>query len=86
MAKKDDKAPSFEAQLEELQRIVDRLESGEVELEPSLELFEQGVALYKQLKARLTAAEARVEKLVFELDGAARRTGADDGDGGDDEP
>ncbi len=83
MAKKDDKAPSFEAQLEELQRIVDRLESGEVELEPSLELFEKGVALYKQLKARLTDAEARVEKLVFELDGAAKRVAVDEEEDGD---
>ena len=84
MAKRDEKSASFEKQLAELQAIVDRLESGEVELEPSLALFERGVALYKQLKGRLQEAETRVEKLIYELEGSARAVNADedaDGDG-----
>ena len=75
MAKKEDKSASFEAQLKELEEIIDRLESGAVELEPSLALFERGVALYKELKGRMQKAEARVEKLIYELDGASRRVG-----------
>ena len=78
MVKRDEKSASFEKQLAELQTIVDRLESGEVELEPSLALFERGVVLYKQLKGRLQEAETRVEKLIYELEGAARTTNADD--------
>lgn len=89
MAKRDEKSASFEKQLAELQAIVDRLESGEVELEPSLALFERGVALYKQLKGRLQEAETRVEKLIYELEGSARAVSADadaddDGDGEND--
>ena len=78
MAKKDDKSPGFEQQLEALQKIVDQLESGEVGLEPSLELFERGVGLYKQLRERLESAEARVEKLVYDLEGTARRLPVDE--------
>ncbi len=84
MAKRDEKSASFEKQLAELQAIVDRLESGEVELEPSLALFERGVALYKQLKGRLQEAETRVEKLIYELEGTARAVSADDDDASDD--
>lgn len=85
MAKKDDKTPGFEQQLEALQKIVDQLESGEVGLEPSLELFERGVGLYKQLRERLESAEARVEKLVYDLEGSARRLPVDEpADGADD--
>lgn len=84
MAKRDEKSASFEKQLAELQAIVDRLESGEVELEPSLALFERGVALYKQLKGRLQEAETRVEKLIYELEGSVRVVNADeDADGAD---
>ena len=78
MAKRDEKSASFEKQLAELQAIVDRLESGEVELEPSLALFERGVALYKQLKGRLQEAETRVEKLIYELEGSARTVAGDE--------
>ncbi len=80
MVKKAESSPSFEKQLEALQAIVDRLESGQVELEPSLALFEQGVGLYQELKGRLEKAEARVEKLIFALDGSARRVKLEGGD------
>ena len=80
MAKKSDSSPSFEKQLEQLQAIVDRLESGQVELEPSLALFEEGVGLYQELKGRLEKAETRVEKLILALDGSARRVRLEGGD------
>jgi len=54
----------FEAALERLEDLVDRLEDGELELEESLEVFEQGVALSKQCATKLEAAEQRVEQLV----------------------
>ena len=60
----EDEALSFEVAIERLESLVDRLEGGELELEESLGLFEQGVALSKQCSAKLEAAERRVEQLV----------------------
>ena len=54
----------FEASLERLTDIVDRLENGELGLEESLALFEEGVRLARQAQERLDAAEKRVEELI----------------------
>ncbi len=59
-----DETLSFETALERLEGLVDRLEDGELELEESLEVFEQGVGLSKQCATKLEAAERRVEQLV----------------------
>lgn len=55
---------SFEASLERLHRIVERLESGELDLEDSLSLFEEGVRLSRASQARLNSAEKRIEELL----------------------
>jgi len=55
---------SFEAAIGRLESLVDRLEGGELALEESLGLFEEGVALSKQCTNKLEAAERRVEQLV----------------------
>jgi exodeoxyribonuclease VII small subunit len=55
---------SFETAIERLEGLVDRLEQGDLELEESLGIFEQGVALSKQCTTKLEAAERRVEQLV----------------------
>lgn len=57
-------APSFEASAERLQAIVDQLEGGELALEESLKLFEEGVRVARDAQARLDAAEKRVEELL----------------------
>jgi exodeoxyribonuclease VII small subunit len=57
---------SFESGLERLENLVDRLEQGELELEESLGVFEEGVALTKQCAGKLEAAEKRIEVLVRE--------------------
>jgi len=57
-------APSFEATLRRLGEIVERLEGGELPLEDSLRLFEEGVRLTRSAQARLDAAEKRVEELL----------------------
>jgi exodeoxyribonuclease VII small subunit len=54
----------FEGQLEEIETIVERLESGEVELEEALALFERGVARLRQAGQLLERAEGRVEELI----------------------
>lgn len=56
--------PNFEASLGRLGEIVEQLESGELALERSLELFEEGVRLARASQARLEQAERRVEELL----------------------
>jgi exodeoxyribonuclease VII small subunit len=61
---------SFEAALAELERIVSRLEQGEVDLEDSIALYERGTALKAHCEQKLKGAEARLEKIVLGPDGA----------------
>jgi exodeoxyribonuclease VII small subunit len=55
---------TFEQGLESLDKIVDKLESGDLELVESLELFEQGVLLSQNCRKQLEAAETKVETLI----------------------
>ncbi len=55
---------SFEASIKRLTEIVQTLERGELALEESLRLFEEGVKLSRVSQARLDAAEKRVEQLL----------------------
>jgi len=65
MAKKaDGAAPSFEEGLKELEAIVKELESGDLPLEKSLELFEKGVKLSEACRKQLQEAETKVEILL----------------------
>ncbi len=93
MTRKSDKKKEerFEAALARLEGLVRKLEEGDLDLEESLSLFEQGVALSRQLNERLTQAEERVEILLRQPDGRLEPKpmpgAADDepdGEGGDD--
>ncbi|AFL88975.1 Exodeoxyribonuclease VII small subunit [Terriglobus roseus DSM 18391] len=55
---------TFEEQLKTLETVVERLEKGDLALEESLALFEQGVKLSDACKKELEAAEGRVEVLL----------------------
>jgi exodeoxyribonuclease VII small subunit len=57
-------ALGFEEALKRLTAIVERLESGELSLEQSLALFEEGTRLSRTSQAQLDAAEKRVEELL----------------------
>lgn len=57
-------APDFEASLEQLQRIVKNLESGEMSLEDSLKNFEEGVRLTRACQEYLSKAEQRIQVLT----------------------
>jgi exodeoxyribonuclease VII small subunit len=57
-------ALGFEDALKRLTAIVERLESGELSLEQSLSLFEEGTRLSRTSQAQLDAAEKRVEELL----------------------
>ena len=61
---------SFETSLAELEEIVARLESGDLALEASLELFEKGIKLSRECRKRLSSAERRIEVLIKEADGS----------------
>lgn len=65
------KPKNFESSLEELERIVRELEQGELTLEKSLELFEQGVKLSRECQERLNQAERRIEILMRDNQGRA---------------
>ena len=57
-------ALGFEEALKRLTTIVERLESGDLSLEQSLSLFEEGTRLSRSSQAQLDAAEKRVEELL----------------------
>ena len=67
--------PAFEAAIKRLTEIVQLLERGDLPLEESLRLFEEGVKLSRISQARLDAAEKRVEQLLS-VDDRGRATTA----------
>lgn len=54
----------FEKKLNRLEEIVQKMEKGELALDESLKLFEEGVKLSRECHSQLTTAEAQVKKLV----------------------
>jgi exodeoxyribonuclease VII small subunit len=64
-----EKQKTFEASLQELERIVRNLENGDLSLEESLKLFEDGVKISRQCQERLNQAERRIEILMKDTDG-----------------
>lgn len=59
----------FAATVEQLETIVERLESGELSLEDALTAFEQGVRLTRDAQQRLDSAELKVRALSEDSDG-----------------
>jgi len=57
-------ATTFEHATSRLGKIVDELERGDLPLEKSLELFEEGVRLARLAEERIASAEKRVEELL----------------------
>jgi exodeoxyribonuclease VII small subunit len=62
-------APTFEAALARLEEIVQRLEKGELPLEESLRLYEEGIALSRHCHAKLEEAEGKIELLMKDARG-----------------
>lgn len=62
-------AKTFEESITELEEIVNKLEGGNVTLDESLELFEQGIKLSKGCQKMLDAAEKKVSILMTNEDG-----------------
>jgi exodeoxyribonuclease VII small subunit len=63
---------SFEEQLAALEVVVERLERGELTLDESVRLFEDGVRLSNACKKQLEDAEGRIQVLVEDGSGAVR--------------
>ncbi|NUS39978.1 MAG: exodeoxyribonuclease VII small subunit [Lysobacter sp.] len=67
MARNPDPQPSpvadFEASLDELEQLVEKMEHGDMSLEESLAAYERGVGLYRKCQGALEQAELRVRLL-----------------------
>jgi len=65
---------NFENAIERLEQVINKLESGELGLDESIKVFEEGVELSKKCHKKLKEAEAKVKQLIktengeFELD------------------
>ena len=87
MAQKIAANKKFETALEELEVVVEQLETGELALEDSLEAFEKGVGLVKSCSQKLDEVEKKVELLVKDKEGKLQLKALDrpagDGEGDD---
>ena len=63
---------NFEDSLKKLETIVAQLEQGDLALEDSLKLFEEGVGLSTACKRELDAAEGKVQMLLKQRDGSQK--------------
>ena len=61
--------PSFEQALQQLEQIVQKLEKGELPLEDSLKLYEDGIRLSRLCHGKLEEAEGRIEVLLKDARG-----------------
>jgi exodeoxyribonuclease VII small subunit len=64
MANEDSGAYPFEASLERLEALVNRMESGNLTLEDSLSTFEEGIRLTRECQLALGRAEEKVRMLI----------------------
>jgi exodeoxyribonuclease VII small subunit len=87
MARKDATNKKFETALEDLEQVVEQLDSGELSLEDSLAAFEKGVGLVKFCNEKLNEVEKKVELLVKDKEGKLQLKAFDDSleDGNDED-
>ena len=79
--KNNEQSRTYEASLEALEQIVRELEQGDLPLEKSLELFEQGIRLSRECQDRLSQAERRIEILLKDNHGRTVVTPFEDAEG-----
>ena len=63
---KKDKELTFEENLKKLEDIVDKLESGEIDLEKSVELYEKGIILKNNCEEKLKKVEMQIKKIKLQ--------------------
>jgi exodeoxyribonuclease VII small subunit len=69
--------PNFEEQLTALESVVERLERGDISLEESVKLFEEGLKLSNACKKELEEAEGKIEILVKQSNGEMKAVDMD---------
>ena len=55
---------NFETSLQKLEKIIEKLEGGDISLEDSVKSFEEGIGLVKECQKQLSQAELKVKKLL----------------------
>ena len=65
---KKDKELTFEENLKKLEEIVDQLESGEIDLEKSAELYEKGMSFKNNCEKKLKRVELQIKKIKLDND------------------
>ncbi len=78
--KEDLSTLNFEDALKRLEEIVRKLESGDVPLDQSIELYSEGEKLRGLCQQRLEAAQAKIEKITLDRDGKPQSTAPFDAD------
>ena len=59
---------NFEVSLQKLEKIIEKLEDGDISLEESVKSFEEGIGLVKECQKQLSQAELKVKKLLDNSD------------------
>jgi len=59
----------FEKAIQRLEKIVDDLEKGEMDIDKSLKIFEEGIKMSRVCSKKLNEAEAKIEKLTKDQKG-----------------
>jgi exodeoxyribonuclease VII small subunit len=71
MTEQSEELPDFEKALEELEALVEQLESGDLNLEQSLSQFQRGIELTRHCQGVLAQAQQTVEQLIDPEDEAS---------------
>lgn len=72
------KSVKFEVALKKLEDIVNKLEDGDMELEKSIDLFQEGIDMAKVCQKKLDESEKKIEKLVKDKAGVLSTEPMDD--------
>lgn len=83
MARKEQSDKKFDTALEDLEQVVEQLESGDLALEDSLAAFEKGVGLVKFCNQKLNEVEKKVELLIKDKEGKLQLKAFEDSSEGD---
>ncbi|MGI6703371.1 MAG: exodeoxyribonuclease VII small subunit [Clostridia bacterium] len=65
---------SFEEAMDRMEEIIALLEDGELAIDKSLEVFEEGIRLYRYLTQKLERVEGRVKLIMEDKDGAVDKS------------
>lgn len=79
-SEKKDSSQSFETCIKRLEKIVDVLERGEVPLEESIKMYEEGIGLSKVCLEKLSDAELKIKKISKDVNGKLKILNEDDAD------